>query len=607
MDLIKLLPDALANKIAAGEVVERPASVVKELVENSLDAGSGQITIVLKNAGKSLIQVIDTGRGMSESDAKMAFERHATSKISRFEDLDSIATMGFRGEALPSIAAVAQVELVTKQADDKLATKIVIQGSQISDESKTAAETGTSVSVKNLFFNVPARKNFLKTDATESNHIITMLKKFFLAHPDVHFKLYSEDKLIYDLKKSSLEHRIREVLGNNFFSGMLAIDEEISGMQLNGYILKPDLARHSKGMQFLFINQRLVNSKYLNFAIQNAYGHKIERNQYPGFCLYLNLDPSLIDINVHPSKMEVRFTNERMLFNVFQSAVKKALNVVDVVPQMAGYDPSHGTTSTAPANGHRDPKIININDLRYVPPQTFGTASRKQRQFVPNQATIPLNFVQKDSPVDDRLSTTRIEPSDKSAEYGKDQALWQLHNRYILSQIKSGLVLIDQHVAHERILYEKILKTLKNNTQYHSQQLLFPQTVELSPEDFEYYKEIEEMLIRVGYSVKAFSGTTVVIEAIPGDIRIGNEAKSLMEIIDFHKENVGKRPDPIDKMAAAYACRNAIKSGEKLNQNEMQSLVDQLFATSSPYFCPHGRPVIVTIDLYELDKKFKRV
>ena len=612
MSIINVLPEALANKIAAGEVVERPAAVLKELVENAVDAKANHIKIIIKNAGKSLIQVIDNGTGMDENDCLLAFERHATSKIKDFDDIENIKTMGFRGEAIPSIAAVSQVELLSKREEDKLANLIQVSGAVIQKVEKTASERGTSVSVKNLFYNVPARKNFLKTNATEYNHILTVAKKFFLAHPDIHFEFFQESDQVFNLEKSSAEKRIREVLGDDFFSGMLPVNEQLGDISLDGYVLKPDLARFGRGQQFLFLNTRLVNSKYLNHAIQNAYGHSIDKNQYPGFVLYLNLDPRLIDINVHPTKMEVRFTNDRMIYNFFLTSVQKALNTENVVPQMAEKSIQE---VNSPRPEHNIPKfdnnLIKIEDFNFKSPQTFGPGTkRKQKQMVPGQATIPLTFVPKDEVVDERL-TNQIQNQGKvndepSSEINSSN-LWQLHNRYILSQVQSGLVIIDQHVAHERILFEKILKTLNGQKQYHSQQLIFPQTVDLSFEDIEYFTELEELLSSIGYSIKKFSGRTVVIEAIPSDIRIGNEKSSLLEIIDYYKENKNIDRDPYEKMAAAYACRNAIKSGEPLSVKEMHSLIDQLFATSTPYFCPHGRPIIVTIGLGELDKKFKRI
>lgn len=614
--IIKILPDALANKIAAGEVVERPASVVKELVENALDAGASHITIVIKNAGKSLIQVTDNGVGMSEDDALMAFERHATSKISDFRDMEELSTMGFRGEALPSIAAVSHVELVSRRESETLSSRILIEGGIIQDVGKAAGDVGTSIYVKNLFYNVPARKNFLKTNATEFNHILTMLKRFFLAHPNKHFTLYQDDERIFELPSGSVDKRIMDVLGDGFYSGLLAINEQLGDIHLNGFILKPSLARYSKGQQFLFINNRLINSKYVNHAIMSAYGHKIEKNQFPGFCLYLTIDQSMIDINVHPTKMEVRFTNDRMIYNLFQTSVQRALNVDEVVPEIEEKtfaDVAEEQRAATASQQTATPNVIQFEDLNFRPKQTFGQGNKKKTPFVPNQARLTFTYKDRDDILDDRLSAPTEEPAaarrSAAAEVQDEsdyQALWQIHNRYILSQIKSGLVIIDQHVAHERILYEKILSTLQGGKQSHSQQLLFPQTVELSRDDYQFFIELSETLNNIGFSVKAFGGTTIVIDAIPGDIKIGNEVSSLLEILDYHRENLAVKREPAEQMAAAYSCRNAIKSGEKLSQREMQALVDQLFATTTPYFCPHGRPIIVTISLQELDKKFKR-
>ena len=596
--MIKVLPEALANKIAAGEVVERPSSVVKELVENAIDSGANKITIIIKNAGKSHIQIIDNGKGMSENDSMLAFERHATSKITNFEDFESLSTMGFRGEALPSIAGVAQVDLVTRTETDDLASNVKIDGSKIRHVGKASADVGTSITVKNLFFNVPARKTFLKTNATEFSHILNILKKFFLAYPEIHFECYHENDRIYHLPVGSLQQRIRDVLGENYFKSMVSVDEQIGEMRLHGFALRPELTRQSKGLQFIFINKRVVNSKFLNHAINKAYGEFLEKGHYAGYCLFLELDPKMIDVNVHPTKMEVKFTNDKMMYNFFTSSIQHAIYRIhinnDEGEQDLGFVP---VTTEIPTR-----TSIKKNDISQILTITPKPSRKKKAAFIPNQASIELSFTHKDDVVDDRL----LESKDTvSTENSIEQVFWQLHNQYILSQVKSGFVVIDQQLAHERILFEKVINALTSGKTLHSQQLLFPQTIELSNIDFEVYDSIETVLNTIGFTVKKFSGRTIVLESIPGDIKISNEATSLIDIIQFYKDMAGNTLKKSEKLAFSFASISSIKAGEPLSQTEMHALIDQLFATSSPEFSPVGKRIILKYGLDELNRLFR--
>jgi DNA mismatch repair protein MutL len=592
MGKIKVLPLQIANKIAAGEVVDRPAAVVKELVENSIDAQATKVTIVIEQAGKTLIQVIDNGEGISLEDIPLAFERHATSKIEKSEDLDRILTLGFRGEALPSIASVSRVELKTCLKSGNIGSIVTLESGKIVKQENAALKQGTAISVKNLFYNTPARRNFLRADVTEFQHINKTLKRFFLGYPEIAFTVFHNQKEIYNLAADNLENRLTQVLGNEVYEAMVYVHEELSQIELEGYLTKPDLARGNNENQFIFLNKRAIQNRNLNHAIIQGYGNLIERSRYPQFVMYLQVPPGLVDINVHPTKMEVRFANEKSIYHMFLSAVRKSIQSEDIIPAFALSDRKENREEIA----KQMKSLIFSRSLKkqIIPGQE--TKSEKQ-MFL--SYTLPLKEMEED------------DQQQYSAKYEDDLAqqprLWQIHRRYICSQIKSGLVIIDQHIAHERILFEKFLDYLKQDKTIPSQKLLFPQTLELSLEDFLIFNEIRDWLKRIGFSIIELSGRTILIEAIPADVKIGYEGKILLEIIDYYRANEDREYQQHEKIAAAFACKNAIKAGEKLNQLEMTTLVDQLFATKEPYFCPHGRPIIVTLNLEEIDKKFKRL
>jgi DNA mismatch repair protein MutL len=599
MPNIRILPPNIANKIAAGEVVDRPASVVKELVENAIDAEATEIKVVISHAGKEMIQVVDNGNGMSEEDAILAFERHATSKIKDIHDLDHILTLGFRGEALASIASVSRMELKTRLKDDQAGTSIKIDGGKIAQKDKAALEHGTVVTVKNLFYNTPARRNFLRADTTEMNHILKVLKRFFLSNPDIHFVVLNNDEEIFNLPAGTIDDRIANVFGQKFYDSLVYIRQELNEIVLEGYICQPENARGNTANQFVFLNRRSIINRNLSHAIFQGYGNLIERSKYPQFIMYLNISPNLVDVNVHPTKMEVRFANERVIYHLFLSSVRKAIQKDEMVPEF-----SIGTSQ-----GKKDEIKSHFQSRRYrrpfIPKYLNEINNESEDQTEISFANLNLNKNPDDSP------EGYPEPKSPLSADGDKQPiqanLWQVHNRYILSQIKSGLVVIDQHVAHERVLFEKILKYLEDQRNVPSQQLLFPQTLDLALEDYLVFSEIKEWLGRIGFSINELSGRTVVIEAIPADVKVGHESKILIQILDYYRENEGDNYQPHEKIAAAFACKNAIKSGDKLSLEEMNSLVDQLFATKEPYFCPHGRPVIITFGLEELDKKFKRI
>jgi len=595
---IAILPENLANKIAAGEVVERPASAVKELVENAIDADATKITIHIEQGGKKNMQIVDNGIGMNEADLELAFERHATSKIKTEKDLHQIETLGFRGEALPSIASVAQIEIKSRTSKDKMGSVYTISGGKDARLKKTAANVGTSITVKNLFFNTPARRQFLRADSTENQQILSILKRFFLAYPNITFELWMDGKILFNLKECEIDERVKSVFGESVFQGLLPVNESLGGIELSGFISRPDIVRRSRGNQHLFLNGRPIHSKSLSHAVFQAYANLISAGEFPFYCLFLEMDPSLADVNVHPAKMEVRFSNDRSLYYFFINSIQSILKKEEVMPEFRG--------------GLQGSAIQNALDKRDEPRQIINEMKTKKRSMARySGAQLSLTYFEqtKESqsgqpffPADTALNKPEQFPDEKM-----QVNFWQIHNRYIISEIKSGMVIIDQHVAHERVLYEKITKILQNNQPSSGQNLLFPQKISLNYEDFMVFKEIKDVLTKIGFSIKVFSGNTIIIEAMPADVKVGRESQILLDIIDYYRNRPLNDFNHSEKIAAAYACRNAIKSGETLTHNEMQNLIDQLFACETPFFCPHGRPVIVTMGLEELDRKFKRI
>jgi DNA mismatch repair protein MutL len=572
-------------------VVERPASVVKELVENAIDADAHKITVVLLQSGKQLIQVIDDGIGMSAEDLEMAFQRHATSKIATDQDLEKIETLGFRGEALPSIASVARISVSSRIAEEQVGTLLEMEDGRIIQRAKKTMSRGTQISVNNLFYNTPARRNFLRADSSELQQIIITLKRFFLAYPHIEYQVYNGEDLLFKLAAANIEERLIEIFGDDVFRSLVLIHETLGGIELSGFISRPDVVRKTRGNQFLFLNGRPIQDRSLNHAVYQSYGNLISAGDYPLYIFFLEMDPRLVDVNVHPTKMEVRFANDRSLYFFLLSSIRKVFNEKNIIPKMENRDPDAGNSGSA----------LERIDIA----QEF----RNRRKFISRESGHQLSLVyfktqqgaspaEQDTPgaTDLNMVSARV-----------DVPFWQIHNRYIISEIKSGIVIIDQHIAHERILYEKMLKILHGNEKSVGQQLLFPQTLTLAVEDFLLFKDFSPLLEKIGFGIRIFSGHSVVIDAIPIDVKIGREAQILLDIIDYYKQNPGKVPDPMEKLAAGFACKNAIKSGEPLSMAEMHAMVDQLFACQEPYFCPHGRPVIVTMDLDEFDRKFKRI
>ena len=609
---IKILPENLANKIAAGEVVQRPESVVKELLENAIDAEAKNIELIIKQAGKSLIQVCDDGTGMTEDDAILCIQKHATSKISTLSDLEAIRTLGFRGEALSSIAAVSQLEIRTQTAQQEVGTLVRIEKEGEILKEKVSANKGTCISVKNLFYNTPARRKFLKTDSTELKHIIDTFNRIALAHPEISFRFFNNDSLVYDYKSGSLDERISQVFADNMLDALISVEEKTDYLNIYGYLGKPSIFRKSKGEQYLYLNKRFVINKNINHAVFTAFENIMEKGDYPFFVLFIEIDPSKVDVNIHPSKLEVKFDDEKDIYNFVLAVVKKSIGSHDLVPTMS----FEQTESTAEKLSFNAFTPVRKNDFSDRP--VFSKSSERKQERITEEdielvfGNLATNVIKKEKsnfiPEPEKtefIQEYKLEKK-KNPDEEEPSFIIQLHNKYILSQIKSGLMIIDQHVAHERILYEKALSRLETDIPF-SQQLLFPITLQFDAASYEILKEMYSYLQKLGFQLKFSPRYYITIEGVPDDIKNGSEERILKEVIEEYKTNqLEKKLEEKDNIAKSYSCKTAIKAGDKLTESEMRLLIDQLFATSMPYVCPHGRPIVIKISLEEFDRRFGR-
>ncbi|GMU84999.1 MAG: DNA mismatch repair protein MutL [Ignavibacteriales bacterium] len=621
MSKITILPENLSKKIAAGEVVQRPESVVKELIENSIDAKASTIELLIKRAGKQLIQVIDDGEGMSEEDAILCIQKHATSKLKTELDLDAIKTLGFRGEALSAVSAVAQVEIKTQTANDKIGTSLRIDEQGEIFLEKGSYPKGTSISVKNLFYNVPARRNFLKTDTTELKHIVETFNRLALGYPEIRFKLYIDDDLALDFTPCQLAERMDQVFIDKVSDAVIPVKEVTDYITLTGYIGKPFLLKKNRGDQYLFLNRRYVVSRQMNHAVFSAYENVMEKGEYPFFVLFLEVDYSKVDVNVHPSKLEIRFENEKDVYTFILSVVRKSLSNFDLVPS-AGFTKPLGETERIGIDNYAP---VNKNDFSDRP-----ATSPRERDFSQSRQQPPLSEKEIDllfGKIDKELegspareSFREIDqgvrspqpPQERTQSPGSGEKLSggfivQLSNKYILAQVKSGLMIIDQHAADERIRYEEALHLFKESSPF-SQLLVFHKTIQLNPGNFGLAQELAEYLERLGFAIKFFGGNTAVIEGVPAVVKEGEEETTLLNILDeYHRNQQEKKLlDMTDNLAKSYSCHTAIRTGDRLNETEMRALIDRLFATEMPYVCPHGRPIIMKISLDEFDRRFGR-
>ena len=607
LDVIKLLPDSVANQIAAGEVIQRPASAVKELMENALDAGATQIDLVVKDAGKAMIMVIDNGCGMSETDARLCFERHATSKISKAEDLFAIRTMGFRGEALASIAAIAQVELKTRRREDEVGVCIVNEGSVVKEQSLIPMSPGTTFVVKNLFFNVPARRNFLKSAQAEMRHIVEEFTRVTLMNPEVGFSLTSDGKEIYHLYPGNLKQRIMGLFGNSYEQKLLPVNQEADRVRIHGYIVKAEYAKKTRGEQYFFVNKRFIKHAYLHHAIENAYMEMIPKDSFPGYFLNIEVDPADIDINIHPTKTEVNFLDVKLIYAVLHAAVRKAIGQHNLSPMIDFEAPADLNDDIGAATSGARPIVfpqIPVNP-NYNPfsQSTEGHRDRwndfQQRRQTPS-GDWRLLYGERTDLAD---SPTEAEPQ---AQTQSNDKYLQVNQSFILTTVKSGLLLIDQHLAHTRILFEKYLKQLENHDGV-SQQELFPQAFTVNANDASLLKELMPVLGSLGFVLEQANPTTFMINGTPSD-SAGHDAVVLLEkILDNYKIN---RTDlQLDRkldIAKTMAVQLAIKPQTQLSELEMQNIVDQLFACNVAEVAPNGKKIYVIISMEELMEKFGR-
>ena len=576
MSEIKILPDNIINQIAAGEVVENPSSVVKELIENSIDSNPTQINIIVKNGGHDLIQVIDDGYGISKDNLALAFARHATSKISTKDDLNQINTLGFRGEALPSIASVSRINIKTNKDGGY---QLRLEKGDILKKEKSPIEKGTDIKVKNLFYNTPARKKFLKTPNQELRNITKIVKRFVLSHPKISFLYKADDKIIYNFKSTSLKNRIIQVFGNNFKDNILSVDESDVNCKVSGYVGNLNLVQKRRGNQYIFINDRFIINESLSNSIRNCYESIMQRGEFPFFVLFLNLDPSLFDINVHPTKIEVRFIQKWNIINFINNSIKKVLKqTLKVLPDI--------TYTT------------QIDSLEGELGLGFNLNSK-------------LDDISQDSIIN-QMHDSKVEKAiDRLDEYQsnneteiKDNKIWQIHNKYLVTEINSGLLVIDQHVAHERVIYEKVKKAF-DSSPLPSQSTLFPKTIKFEEEDYSKFLDIVPFLEKIGYKMREFGNNSIIIEGVPSDIKWGNEEDIINDVLDRYIEYEKISSSYLDYLAATYSCKAAVKAGDYLELEERRQLIDNLFATENPYYCPHGRPIVISIKTDELDKRFE--
>ncbi|MAP53381.1 DNA mismatch repair endonuclease MutL [Altibacter sp.] len=611
-DIIQLLPDHVANQIAAGEVVQRPASVVKELLENAIDAGATKITLLVKDAGKTLVQVTDDGIGMSVTDARLCFERHATSKIKTADDLFNLHTKGFRGEALASIAAIAHVELKTRTETSEVGTKICIEGSEVTSQEAAVVPRGTTISVKNLFYNIPARRNFLKSNPVETRHIIDEFHRVALAHPQVAFSMLHNGNDVFNLPASNARQRIVNIFGSKTNEKLVPVSEETEIVKVEGFVIKPQFAKKSRGEQFFFVNDRFIKSPYLHHAVSNAFEGLLKDGAQPGYFLFLSVDPHSIDINIHPTKTEIKFDDEHAIYAMLRATIKHSLGQFSIAPVLdfnkdSGFETPYEYSKKQPVA-----PTIEV-DKNFNPFQKEG-AQRNisfpyKREKGASWESLYVGLKQEEGVVSglEDIEFESEEVSGRLFETTADvegQITFQLHNKYIISPIKSGMMVIHQHLAHQRILYEELLKNITVQEAV-SQQLLFPLTLHFSTPDLEILEKVKEQLEHTGFVFSEIGEEQLSINGIPVNLLESQVAGVLERLINDIKEEV---PDAgfsqNDLLAKSMAKSMAVRTGIALNRSEQEHLVNQLFACKEPSIAPNNKPVLVTFDVTDFDKKF---
>ncbi len=598
-DIIDLLPDSVANQIAAGEVIQRPASVVKELVENSIDAKATRIDVLITDAGKTCIQIVDNGCGMSETDARLAFERHATSKISKASDLFCLHTMGFRGEALPSIAAVSQVELRTKMSEEKLGVCLSIEGSKVVDQQPVACDVGANFMVKNLFFNIPARRRFLKSNQTEFNNIVAEFEKIVLAHPEVRFSLVNNDSVVYDLPSGTYLQRIADVFGKRMNQQLLHIEVDTSIVRIKGFVGTPESSRKKGAKQFFFVNGRYMRHPYFGRAVMLAYDRLIPPDEQVPYFVYFDIDPSRIDVNIHPTKAEIKFEDEQEVFQILMASVKEAVGKFDVAPQL-----DFGSSATPDEIPVYDPRKKSVEQ----PSITLEGGYNPFENSAPPRNSAPRNWQKLFDGISSHNEVSQediipdvVEP--KNPVLGRSLEHFQYKQRYIMTSVHSGLMVIDQHRAHVRILYERFLKNLSER-KCAGERLIFPETVKLTPVESSALAASAGEIIAAGFDISDLGDGSFAINALPAGTETLNATELLKDVLAETDGKTGIKEE-IDKHIALVLARHAaISVGSELGDKEMGGMIDELFATSSPKYTPDGKLVVAIIPQEKIEGLF---
>jgi len=612
-NVINVLPDSVANQIAAGEVVQRPASIVKELLENAIDAQATHIKLIIKDAGKTLVQVIDNGAGMSPVDARLAFERHATSKIKKAEDLFQLHTKGFRGEALASIAAVAQVELKTKRESDLVGQLIEIEGNKFIKQEECQSPTGSSFSVKNLFFNIPARRNFLKDDSVELKHIIDEFERVALPHYGIHFQMFSNGNELYNLPATSLIERIFGLFTKNLKTKLIPIQEDTDVVKISGYIGKPENAKKKRGDQYFFVNHRFIKSPYLHHSIAEAYKELISSDSHPAYYLFLEINPETIDINIHPTKTEIKFQDEKIIYALLHSSVKRALGKANVAPSLdfnseMSFDIDYTKQVNAPTI------TVNKDYNPFYTSSSSGSSYKStsnQRQDLNKQNWESLYQGYKSNDYQKDLEELKIEEETSQQHSFFNEQIqfkgFQIFNKYIVTNHENGVLIIDQQRAHERILYEHYW-SLKDKTQNSSsQQLLFPITLELSVNDYTLLFSLKEEFKKIGFEIEPFGKNTLVVQGTPAELGEFNTKEMIESILETYKLNTfDTKLDPFENICRSMAKSASIKYGKTLTQEELTTMCEHLFLCENPMYSPSGKPILMEMNKTELDTFFRK-
>jgi DNA mismatch repair protein MutL len=619
-DIINLLPENIANQIAAGEVIQRPASAVKELLENAVDAGATEIKLYVNDAGKALVQVIDNGKGMSETDARMSFERHATSKIKNIDDLFHIKTMGFRGEALASIAGVAQVELKTKKAGETVGTFIEIENSVVKSQQPVATNEGTNISMKNLFFNVPARRNFLKSNASELRQIVDEFIRVAMAFPSLFFSLTSNGQEVFHLEKGSLKQRIIQILGNNYSAKIVSVKEETDYMNIYGFVGKPETSKKTRGDQYFFVNNRFIKSAYLNHAVMNAFSDMIPKDSFPMYTLFIDIDPSRLDINVHPTKQEIKFEDEKIIYAFVQSAVKHSLAQYSVTPTL-DFELDASIQQTDAVSKPFTPEkqfsatgtslyntFTKKNQAHFIDSKsdlgTWNDHLLKQNNLEnPSKNNLENQVQQTENFYPASFKNTVLPKADKKPT---SEDFIQIQRSFIVAENENGFMVIHQQNAHERILYERFTEAMKGKP-IAIQRSLFPTAIELAAADSVLLNELLPDLNILGYDVEPFGNNSFVIQGSPADVPDGNEKDSLEKILEQYKHfNMDMSFSKREKLLRSMAWQQSIKAGTYLSEKEMKTLIEDLFNCNINNTTPTGKPVFLEFKKDELDKMFGR-